>query len=62
MQLAKELETAKARVEEEVIATAGIATGLESRLRQARQEALLAQQQGQQAELRATQVLRCTVL
>lgn len=50
---------AKARVEEEVIATAGIATGLEARLRQARQDAFLAQQQAQQAELRATQVGCC---
>lgn len=57
MQLAKELEAGKARVEEEVIATASIATGLEARLRQARQEALQAQQQAQQADLRATQVL-----
>ena len=45
-----------------MIATAGIATGLEARLRQARQEALLAQQQAQQAELRATQVGCCCAL
>ncbi|KAL3131337.1 hypothetical protein ABBQ38_000625 [Trebouxia sp. C0009 RCD-2024] len=54
-QLTKELEAAKARVEDEVIATVQIATQLEGRLRQAKQDADLAQQQAQQAQQRATQ-------
>ena len=56
MQLTKELEAAKARVEDEMIATVQIATGLEGRLREARAEADLAQQQAQQADQRAHQV------
>ena len=59
MQLTKELEAGKARVEDEMIATVHIATGLEARLRQAKQDADLAQQQAQQAEQRANQVLHC---
>ena len=58
VQLTKELEAAKARVEEEVIATVHIATSLEARLRQAKLEADLAQQQAQQADQRANQVWR----
>lgn len=54
-QLTKELEAAKARVEDEVIATVHIATQLEGRLRQAKQDADLAQQQAQQAQQRANQ-------
>lgn len=54
-QLTKELEAGKARVEDEMIATVHIATGLEARLRQAKQDADLAQQQAQQAEQRANQ-------
>ena len=53
VQLANELEAAKARVEDEVIATVRIATGLEGRLRQAKLDAELAQQQAHQAEQRA---------
>jgi len=56
LQLTKELEAAKARVEDEVIATVHIATGLEGRLRQAKLDAALAQQQAQQADQRANQV------
>ena len=56
VQLTKELEAAKARVEDEMIATVQIATSLEGRLRQAKQEADLAQQQAQQADQRANQV------
>ena len=59
MQLTKEFEAAKARVEDEVIATVQIATKLEGRLRQAKQDTDLAQQQAQQAEQRANQVLYC---
>lgn len=61
VQLTKELEAAKARVEDEVIATVQIATKLEGRLRQAKQDADLAQQQAQQAQQRANQV-RCCIL
>jgi hypothetical protein len=57
MQLTKELEAGKARVEDEMIATVHIATGLEARLRQAKLDADLAQQQAQQADQRANQVL-----
>ena len=56
VQLTKELEAAKARVEDEVIATVQIATSLEGRLRQAKQDADLAQQEAQQADQRAKQV------
>ena len=56
LQLTKELEASKARVEDEVIATVQIATGLEGRLRQAKQDADLAQQQALQADQRANQV------
>ena len=59
MQLTKELEAGKARVEDEMIATVHIATGLEARLRQAKLDADLAQQQAQQADQRANQVLHC---
>lgn len=62
MQLTKELEAAKARVEDEVIATVQIATKLEGRLRQAKQDADLAQQQAQQAQQRASQVLYCILV
>lgn len=61
VQLTKELEAAKARVEEEVIATVHIATGLEARLRQAKQDADSAQQQALQADQRANQVHKCTI-
>ena len=59
MQLTKELEAGKARVEDEMIATVHIATGLEARLRQAKLDADLAQQQAQQADQRANQVFYC---
>lgn len=62
MQLTKELEAAKARVEDEVIATVQIATQLEGRLRQAKQDADLAQQQAQQAQQRVNQVLYCILV
>ena len=55
VQLTKDLEAGKARVEDEVIATVQIATQLEARLRQAKQDAELAQQQAQQAQQRANQ-------
>ncbi|KAL0020506.1 hypothetical protein WJX79_001917 [Trebouxia sp. C0005] len=54
-QLTRELEAGKARVEDEMIATVHIVTGLEARLRQAKLEADLAQQQAQQADQRANQ-------
>lgn len=60
MQLTRELEAGKARVEDEMIATVHIVTGLEARLRQAKLEADLAQQQAQQADQRANQVLHCS--
>ena len=60
MQLTKELEAGKARVEDEMIATVRIATGLEARLRQAKLDADLAQQQAQQADQRANQVVHCS--
>ena len=60
VQLTKELEAGKARVEDEIIATVHIATGLEARLRQAKLEADLAQQRAQQADQRANQVLHCS--
>ncbi len=59
MQLTKELEAGKARVEDEMIATVHIATGLEARLRQAKLDADLAQQRAHQADQRANQVLHC---
>ena len=62
VQLTKELEAAKARVEDEVIATVQIATKLEGRLRQAKRDADLAQQQAQQAQQRANQVLCCILV
>ncbi len=55
VQLTKELEAGKARVEDEIIAT-----GLEACLRQAKLEADLAQQRAQQADQRANQVLHCS--
>ena len=61
VQLTKELEAAKARVEDEMVATVQIATGLEARLRQAKAEADLAQQQAQQADQRAMQVRNCQI-
>ena len=56
LQLARELEAAKARVEEEVLATVHIATGLETRLRAAKGEAEAAQEAAVLAQQRAQQV------
>ena len=57
LQLARELEAAKARVEEEVLATVHIATGLETRLRAAKDDAEAAQEAAVLAQQKAQQVL-----
>ncbi len=54
-QLAAEAEAARARVEEEVLATARIATGLEARLSAARAEADFALREALAANERCTQ-------
>ena len=59
-QLAAEAEAARARVEEEVLATARIATGLEARLANARAEADSALREALAANERCSQVRICS--
>ena len=57
MQIAKELESERARVEDEIIATVRIATSLEARLQSANAARAAAEYAASVAEQRAVEVL-----